>query len=129
MTKRSSPASSGWGPVRERYEVIALLKPSLGLFGLVGQRWVLLPNPGSATSHLIVPGDHHTTGEFHQWLPGPFRWIPWSRSSWRCPPPWASAPPPPKGRPMRWAAPSRVGLSGFAFWGCWQWSCCHNLDR
>ena len=64
MTKRSSPAGSGQGrrgPVREGYKVIALLlKPSLGLFGLVGRCWVLLPHPGSATSYLIAPGDHHT---------------------------------------------------------------------
>ena len=60
----SSPAGSGRkrrGPVREGYKVVALLlKPSLGLFGLVGRRRVLLPHPGSATDHLIVPGDHHT---------------------------------------------------------------------
>ena len=36
---------------------------------------------------------------------------------------WPSAPPPPKGRPMRWAVPSSVEPSGFAFWACWQWSC------
>ena len=64
MTKRSSPAGScrgGGRPVREVYEVVALLlKPSLGLFGLVGRRRVLLPHPGSATGHLIAPGDHHT---------------------------------------------------------------------
>ena len=64
MTKRSSWAGSGWerrGAVKEGYKVIALLlKPSLGLFGLVGQRRVLLPHPGSATSHLIAPGNHHT---------------------------------------------------------------------
>ena len=47
--------------MREGYKVVALLlKPSLGLFGLVGQRRVLLPHPGSVTNHLIVPGDHHT---------------------------------------------------------------------
>ena len=47
--------------MREGYKVIApLLKPRLGLFGLVGQRQVLLPHPGSATGHLIAPGDHHT---------------------------------------------------------------------
>ena len=46
---------------REGYKVIALLlKPSLGLFGLMGQHWVLLPHPGSATSHLIAAGDYHT---------------------------------------------------------------------
>ena len=49
------------GPVREGYKVVALLlKPSLGLFGLVGWRRVLLPHPGSATGHLIALGDHHT---------------------------------------------------------------------
>ena len=49
------------GPVREGYKFVALfLKPSLGLFGLVGWRPVLLPHPGSATGHLIAPGDHHT---------------------------------------------------------------------
>ena len=40
MTKRRGPAGSGRGrrgPVREGYKVVALiLKPSLGLFGLVG---------------------------------------------------------------------------------------------
>ena len=47
--------------MREGYKVIALLlKPSLGLFRLVGRCRVLLPHPGSATGHLIAPGDHHT---------------------------------------------------------------------
>ena len=46
--------------MRERYKVVALLlKPSLGLFGLVGRHTVLLPHPGSATGHLIAQGDHH----------------------------------------------------------------------
>ena len=65
MAKRSSPAGSGrgreGGPVREGYKVVALLlKPSLGLFGLVGRHRVLLPHRGSATGHLIAPGDNHT---------------------------------------------------------------------
>ena len=64
MTKRSSPAGSGRGrrgPVGEGYNVVALLlKPSLGLFELVGRRRVPLPHPGSATGHLIAPGDHPT---------------------------------------------------------------------
>ena len=64
MIKRSSPAGSGRGrrgSVREGYKVVALLlKPSLGLFGLVGRRRVLLPHPGSATGHLIAPRNHHT---------------------------------------------------------------------
>ena len=60
QTKRSIPAGSGRGrgPVREGYKVVALLlKPSLGLFGLVG---LLLLHPGSATDHLVAPVDHHT---------------------------------------------------------------------
>ena len=48
----------GGGPVRE--DVALLLKPSVGLFGLDGRHRVLLPHPGSATGHLIAPGDHHT---------------------------------------------------------------------
>ena len=32
----------------------------MGLFGLVGQCRLLLPHTGSATGHLIAPGDHHT---------------------------------------------------------------------
>ena len=47
--------------MREGYKVVALLlKPSLGLFGLLGRRRVQLPHSGSATGHLIAPGDHHT---------------------------------------------------------------------
>ena len=47
--------------MREGYKVVALLlKPSLGIFGLVVQHRVLLPHPGSATGDLIAPGDHHT---------------------------------------------------------------------
>ena len=64
MTKRSIPAGSGRGrrgPVREGYKVVALLlKPSLGLLGLVSWRRVLLPHPGCATGHLIAPGVHYT---------------------------------------------------------------------
>ena len=64
MTKWSSPAGSGLGrrgASEWRVQSCStFLKPSLGLFGLVGRRRVLLPHPGSATSHLIVPGDHHT---------------------------------------------------------------------
>ena len=64
MTKQSSLAGSGRsrrGAAREGFKVVALLvKSSLGLFGLVGWRRVLLPYPGSATGYLIEPGDHHT---------------------------------------------------------------------
>ena len=51
----------GRGPVREGYNVVALLlKPSLGLFELVSRRRVLQLHPGSSTGLLIAPGDHHT---------------------------------------------------------------------
>ena len=63
MTKLSSPAGSDQGRrgLVRGYKVVALLlKPSLGLFGLLGRHRVLLPHPGSVTGHLIVPGDHHT---------------------------------------------------------------------
>ena len=51
--------------MREEYKIVALLlKPSLGLFGLVGRRRVLLPHPESATGYLIAPGDQHT----HQYI-------------------------------------------------------------
>ena len=47
-------------PVREGCKVVALcLKPSVGLFGFVGRGPVLLPQSGSATDHLIAPGNHH----------------------------------------------------------------------
>ena len=60
IIKRSSPAGRR-GPVREGDKVVVLLlKPSLGHFGLVGRRRVLLLHPGSAIGHLITPGDHHT---------------------------------------------------------------------
>ncbi len=49
------------GPLFPRPEPAGLLlKPSLGLFELVGRRRVLLPHPGSTTGHLIARGDHHT---------------------------------------------------------------------
>ena len=51
--------------MKEGYKVIALpLKPSLGLFELVGRHRVLLLHPGSATGHLIVPGDQHIQVHF-----------------------------------------------------------------
>ena len=61
MTKRSSPASSGrWMSGSSERRVALLLKPSLGLFWLVGRLRVLLPSPGSATGHLYASRDHHT---------------------------------------------------------------------
>ena len=53
ITKRSSPAGSRRGrkgAVREGYKITALLlKPSLGIFGLVGRHRVLLPHQGITT--------------------------------------------------------------------------------
>ena len=132
MTTRSSPvgSGSGVGPVREGYKVVVfLLKPSLGLFGLVGQRRVLLPNPGSATSHLIAPGDHHTLlhiqVHFGVDFQADFEDVRWHDVALT----WNHTKDHNRSRKLSWAVPSGVEPSGFAFWGCWQWSCCHNLDR
>ena len=61
VVQRVQVGRGGGGAVREGYAVIALLlKPSLGLFVLVGQYQVLLPHPVSASGHLIAPRDHYT---------------------------------------------------------------------
>ena len=133
MTKRSSPAGSGRrrrGPVREEYKIVALLlKPSLGLFGLVGRRRILLPHLASATGYLIAPGDQHTLQHMQVHFGVDFqadfedlRWhdvaLTWNHTTnHNC------------SRKLCFHHPGHVELSGFAFWGCWQWSCCHNLDR
>ena len=120
----------GGGPVREGYKVVALLlKPSLGLFGLVGRRWVLLLHPGCATGHLIAPGDHHTLQHIQVHFGIDFQAdfedvrrhdvaLTWNHTKDHN-----------RNRKHCFHHPGHVELSGFAFWGCWQWSCCHNLDR
>ena len=132
MTKRSSPAGSGRGrrgSGREGYKVVALLlKPSLGLFGLVGRRRVLLPHSGSATGHLIVPDCTSRYTLVLTFKPTSKMWGGMM---------WPSLETTPKtitvvgnfvfitlGTSLLFAAIQR-----FAFWECWQWSCCHNLDR
>ena len=123
MTKQSSPAGSGqgrMGPVREGHKVVALLlKPSLGLFGLLSRCQVLLLHTGSAIGHLIAPEDHHTLQHIQVHFGVDFQAdfedvglhdvaLTWNhtkdhnRSR-------------PKGHPMRWAVPSSVKPSGFAF--------------
>ena len=124
----------GGGPVREGYKVVALLlKPSLGLFGLVGQCQALLPQPGSATGHLIAPGDHHTLQHiqvhFGVDFQADFKDVRWHdvALTWNYTKEHNHSYP--KGRLVHWAVPPSVEPSGFAFWECWQWSCCHNLDQ
>ena len=137
MTKRSRSAGScrrRRGPVREGHKVVALLlKPSLCLFRLVGRRRVLLLHPGSSTGHLIVPGDHHTLQHIQVHFGVDFqadfedvRWhdvaLTWNHTKdHNC------------SRKLCFHHPGHVpvirGKSSDAFWGCWQWSCCHNLDR
>ena len=117
----------GGGPVKEGYNAVALLlKPSQGLFGLVGRRRVLLPHPESATGHLIAPGDHHTLQHiqvhFGADFQADFEKVRWhdvdltkdhKRSRKLC-------------FHHSWARPCCSWQSRLAFWGCWQWSCCHN---
>ena len=111
----------GGGPVREGYKVVAfLLKPSLGFFGLVGRRRVLLPHPGSATGHLIAPGDHHTLQHIQVHFGVDFKDVRWHDVA------------------LTW---NHTKAGNFVFItlgtsllfvaiqrGYWQWSCCHNLD-
>ena len=64
MTKRSSPAGSGRrrrGASKRRVQSRSTpseAKP--GSLWTCGPAPVVLPHPGSATGHLIAPGDHHT---------------------------------------------------------------------
>ena len=108
MTKQSSPAGSGRGrrgAMREGYKVVALLlKPSLGLFWLVGRRRVLLSHPWSATGHLIAPGDHFEDVRWHDVA------LTWNHTKDHN-----------RSRKLCFHYPG--------YWGCWQWSCCLNLDR
>ena len=101
MTKRSSPV--GLGRWRREPEVLCLLNQYLACLAPVHLYFksfftyaftVVCETPKCQAICRI-----EAVGEFHQWLPGHFRWTPWSGSSWRCP----SAPPLPKARPMCWA--------------------------
>ena len=133
MTKRSSPAGSGRrgrGPVREGYKVVALLlKPSLGLFVLVGRRRVLLPHPGFAIGLLIAPGNHHTLQliqvHFGVDFQANFEGVRWHDVALT----WNHTKDHNHSRKLYFHHPGHVEPYGFAFWGCWQWSCCHNFDR
>ena len=133
MTKRSRPAGSGRGRrglVREGYKVVALLlKPSLGLFGLVGRRRVLLPHPGSATGHLIAPGDHHTLQHIQVHFGVDFqadfedvRWhdvvLTWNHTKDHN-----------RSRKLYFHHPGHIEPSGFAFWGCWCCTAAHLRSR
>ena len=117
----------GGGPVREGYKVVALLlKPSLGLFGLVGRRLVLLPHPGSATGHLIAPGDHYTLQHIQVHFSVDFQVdiedVRWHDLAFT----WNHTKDHNRSRKLCFHHPGHVEPSGFAFWECWQWSCCHN---
>ena len=133
MTKRSTPAGSGRGRrglVREGYKVVALLlKPSLDLFGIVGRRRVLLPHPGSATRHLIAPEDHHTLQHiqvhFGVDFQADFEDVWWHDVALT----WNHTKDHNRIRKLCFHHPGHVEPSGFTCWGCWQWSCSHNLDR
>ena len=137
MTKRSSPTGlgrRGRGPMREEYKFVALLlKPSLGLFGLVGRRWVLQPHPGSATSYLIVPGDHHTLQyiqvHFGVDFQADFEDVRWHDVA----PTWNHTKDHNRRQKLCFHHPGNVlvirGDLDLHFEGAGKWSCCHNLKR
>ena len=95
-----------------------------GSYLSTGRRRVLLPHPGSATGHLIAPGDHHTLQHIQVHFGVDFqadfedmRWhdvaLTWNGTKdHNC------------SRKLCFHHPGHVESSGFAFWGCWQWSCC-----
>ena len=132
MTKRSSPVNSGRGEE-------GAWRTWLAWGSLSSQSRSSLPGacrtytsrpPSHMHSQLCVTPRSLAIYRIGGW--GVSSMIAWTfstnslvRVSWWCP----SVSPPPKGRPMRWAVPLSVEPSGFAFWGCWLWSCCHNLDR
>ena len=121
---------STYGQTREGYKVVALLlKPSLGIFGLVGRRRVLLPHPESATGHLIAPGDHlslqHIQVHFGVDFQGDFEDVRWHDVALT----WNHTKNHKRSRKLCFHRPGHIERSGFAFWRCCQWSCCHNLDR
>ena len=113
------------------YEIVALPKANLGLFGLVGQRRVLLPHPASASGHLIAPGDHHTLQHIQVHFGVDFQAdfedvrghdvaLTWNHTKDHN-----------RSRKLfssSWARPCYSWQSRFAVWGCCQRSCCHNLD-
>ena len=112
--------------VREGYKVVALLlKPRLGLFGLVGRRRVPLPHQG----YLIAPGDHHTLQHIQVHFGVDFQAdfedvrlhdvaLTWKHTKDHN-----------RSRKLFFHHSGPFEPSGFAFWGWWEWSCCHNLDR
>ena len=126
-TKRSSPAGSGRGrgAVREGFKFVApLLKPSLGLFGLVGRRRVRRSNLGSATGHLIAPGDRqnlqHIQVHFGVDFKADFEDV--SRHDVALT--WNHTKNYNRSRKLCFHHPGPVAIQ----WGCWEWSWCHNLD-
>ena len=133
MTKRSIPAGSDRerkGPVSEGCKVVALfLKPSLDVFGLVDRRRVLLPRTGFATGHLIAQWDHptlqHIQVHFGVDFQADFEDVRWHDVALT----WNHTKEHNRSRKLCFHNPGHIEPSGFAFWGCWQWSCCHNLDR
>ena len=129
MTKRSSPAGqvrSGEEGASER-RVQSRSTPSEPKPGSLWSR-VLLPHPGSTTGHLIAPGDHYTLQDIQVHLDVDFqadfedvRWhdvaLTWNHTKDHS-----------RSRKFCFHHPGHVEPSGFVFWGCWQWSCCHNLE-
>ena len=124
----------GGGPVREGYKVVALLlKPSLGLFGLVGRCQVLLPQQGLPPVTWLHQGITRLFSTSRYTLVLTFKPTlkMWGGMMW------PSLETTPKtitiagnfvfitlGTSLLF-----VAIHGFAFWGCWQWSCCHKLDQ
>ena len=133
MTKRSSPSGSGRGRKGASVgKVQSRSTPSetkLGSLWLMGRRRDLLSHPGSATGHLTAPGDHHTLQHtqvrFGVDFQADFEDVRWHDVVLT----WNYTKDHNRSRKLCFHHPEHVEPSGFALWGCCQWSCCHNLDR
>ena len=128
MTKRSSPAGSGRGGGSER-KVQSRSTPSEAK---PWSLWSCGPAPSPAATPRVChrPPDCTRGSPHSSPLPGTL-WCWLSSRLRRCEEVWCGLPFHHHQRVVRCVelCPQVLWPSGFAFWWCWQWSCCHNLDR
>ena len=128
MTKGSSLVGSGRAGGSER-RVQSRSTPSEAK---PGSLWTcgpaLIPAATHRVCHLIAPEDHHTLQHIQVHFSVDFQAdfkdvrrhdeaLTWNHTKDHS-----------HSQKLCFHHPGHVELSGFAFWGCWQWSCCHNLD-
>ena len=127
MTKRSSPAGSGRG-MRGGSERRLQSRSTLSE-AKPGSLWTCGPAPSPAATPRVChrsPGDHHTLQHiqvhFGVDFQADFEHMRWHDVALT----WNYTKDHNRSRKLCFHHPRDVPV---AFWGCWQWSCCHNLDR